>query len=154
MDGLTEFFLFLAQRRDIRKTLIEPALLRGETVISDRSDSSTFAFQIYGRHQHDLLPLFRETRNLLSPLPDLYIILDVPTEVAQARLAARQRRAGDFDRIDSESIEFHERVRQGFLQLKSEVACPCIFIDATRPPSEVAIDVVSEVAHFLRERLS
>ena len=142
MDGFTEFSLFLAQRRHLRKEVIEPSLVKGVNVISDRSDSSTWAFQIYGRQREELKPLFRDTMKFLEPLPDLYIFLDLSVEVAQERLLSRKRRGGDMDRIDGESLEFHARAREGFLTFKSEVAVPCVYIDASRKPEEVAADVL------------
>lgn len=150
MDGFTEFCMLLAQRRHLRRELVEPSLVRGVSVISDRSDSSTWAFQIYGRERYELKNLFRDTMKFLDPLPDLYIFLDLPVEVARERLLFRQTRGGNMDRIDSESLDFHARAREGFLSFKAEVGVPCVYIDASRKPEAVAADVIAEISQFLR----
>jgi dTMP kinase len=152
MDPITEFFLLLAQRKEIRN-VISDLLAQGVVVISDRSDSSTFAFQIVGRDRSVLESFFWETQKLLSPTPDLYIILDLPAEVAKARTEERNDSGGDRDRIDDMPVEFHERVREGFHLFSKAVDVPHVFIDATKSPDEVARDVVNTVTDFFQGRL-
>lgn len=151
MDGVTEFFLFLAQRRSVRKELVEPALSRGEIVISDRSDSSTFAFQINGRQLSEMENLFWTTMPFLEPRPDLYIILDLPAEVAAARMEGREADGEEASRIDVEKIDFHQRVREGFRNLGSKPGVRCEYIDATKKQEEVASDVLAVLGKFFRE---
>lgn len=151
MDGVTEFFLFLAQRRDVRKQLIEPALKRGETVISDRSDSSTFAFQINGRQLSEMENLFWATMPFLEPRPDLYIILDLPAEVAAKRMGGREATGEVATRIDMETIDFHQRVREGFRSLGTKPGVRCEYIDATPPADVVAAQTLLLLQKFLEE---
>jgi len=149
MEAETEFFLFLAQRIEVRKR-IDEFLSKGVSIISDRSDSSTYAFQIHGRRKRDLMVPFWNLQEFLNPKPDLYIILDLPAEVAQDRLKKRSDVVGVYDRIDQEGIDFHQRVRDGFISFRGTSRIPCVFVDATRAPGAVAIDVVVEVAQFFR----
>jgi dTMP kinase len=151
MDPVTEFFLFLAQRKEVRNS-ISAILAQGICVISDRSDSSTFAFQIVGRELSQVEPLFWNAQKLFNPKPDLYIILDLPAEVAKARTEKRKIGGGDSDRIDDMPLAFHERVRQGFHFFCENVDVPHVFIDATKSPEEVAYDVVNTVTNLFHGR--
>lgn len=144
MDPVTEFSLFLAQRKETR-SFIGQLIKKGVSVISDRSDSSTFAFQIYGRRLHRVEDIFWRTRNLLEPNPDFYIFLDLPAEVAEERRFARRGQGGASDRIDSLSIDFHKRVQEGFRCFAEKSETECIFVDALPAPDVVAKNVITEV---------
>jgi dTMP kinase len=148
MDPVTEFFLFLAQRKEVRNVVAE-RLVQGMNVISDRSDSSTFAFQICGRGLSNLTTFFFHSMKFFDPKPDLYIILDVPAEVAKERITKRAQEDGKTDRIDNEALEFHTRVRNGFYLFRDNIDVPCAFVDATRSPHVVAAEVVNLVSRVL-----
>ncbi|MEN9881383.1 MAG: hypothetical protein RLZZ308_566 [Candidatus Parcubacteria bacterium] len=149
MSSVTEFFLFLAQRSDMRSSFVQKYIENGVHVISDRADSSTFAFQIKGRKCFNLETLFWETRTFLPPHPNLYVIFDLPAEVASERSSQRALSGGDSNRIDQESIDFHRRVRDGFLEFGKHV--PCVYIDATKKPEEVAHDVFEVLDSFFAQ---
>src|SRR6185436_4968326 len=102
------FGLVWAARADHVRTFIEPALARGVSVISDRFDSSTFAYQLYGQNGQHLEALFWQTRELfLGPTkPDPYIFLDVEPRIALSRLFERTEQKTHFDKRES---GFHER---------------------------------------------
>jgi dTMP kinase len=126
-DAWSEVFLFCAARRDHVATVIEPALARGDWVVCDRFADSTLAYQGYGRGLPlaDLLALQRLTLGNLAP--DLTLILDLPVETGFARIAARPGGADRFERLDR---EFHERLRQGFLDIAAKESRRCAVIDA------------------------
>lgn len=149
MSPLSEFFLFLAQRKEVRDQVVEPALLRGIHVISDRSDSSTFAYQIRGRQHPALEKSFWKTRKEITPVPSLYIFLDLDPKVAAERLSRRKSDGGEGDRFDTENIEFFTRVRQGFIDFAKEVFAPVIFVDASASKEEVAQEVVTHIRAFV-----
>jgi len=110
----SESFLVNAARAQHVADVIRPALEAGRSVISDRFTDSTLAYQGYGRGL-DLDRLRRLCSSATGDLePDLVLVLDLPLDVAQARLAARPERR---DRIEAEGDAFHERVRHGFLAL-------------------------------------
>jgi dTMP kinase len=114
--------------------VIEPALARGEWVVCDRFADSTLAYQGYGRGLAlaDLGELQRLTLAGLNP--DLTLILDLPVETGFARIAARPGGADRFERLDR---EFHERLRQGFLEIAAREPRRCIMIDASGDPATV-----------------
>lgn len=116
----TELFLLLASRRELCETVIRPALGRGETVIADRFGDSSVAYQGYGRGLGaDLVRRLVElaTRGLR---PDVTILLDVdPREGLERvlRVKKSEKRGGNRDRMENESLAFFERVRTGYLEM-------------------------------------
>lgn len=109
-----ELMLFMASRAQHVRELIRPALERGATVICDRFADSSAAYQGYGRGiDLELISALNEfaTGGLK---PDLTILLDLDPEEGLRR--ARRGR-GDLDRIELEELEFHRRVREGYLEM-------------------------------------
>ncbi|MBQ8887312.1 MAG: dTMP kinase [Candidatus Gastranaerophilales bacterium] len=109
-----EIFLFLADRAQHVETFIKPAIDEGKIVLCDRHTDSTIAYQGYGREQDiELLKSLNEIAvNGLKP--DLTMLFDVSTETAQ------QRVGNEKDRMESIGIEFHRKVRNGYLELLKE----------------------------------
>lgn len=89
VSALTELLLFVAAREDLRRTLIGPALLWGDNVISDRSVSSTFAYQLCGRDRQEMLPTLQHLNALHEVQPTMYIFLDLDPEEAARRTCIR-----------------------------------------------------------------
>ncbi|NOX97975.1 MAG: dTMP kinase [Nitrospirae bacterium] len=116
MNAWTELFLYLAVRTQHVEEVIRPALSAGKIVISDRFTDATVAYQSYGRG------LDRTLVNDLNRLaareikPDLTLLLDI--EIPQGIKRARGKGKGD--RIEQEKIEFHQRVRNGYLKSAKE----------------------------------
>jgi dTMP kinase len=121
----TEALLYSSARSQLITTQIEPALAAGKMVLCDRFVDSTLAYQGYGRG----LPLsFLQSLNQLATgglEPDLVLIFDLPVEQGLKRV---NRRSGT-DRLEQEPLQFHQRVRQGYLT-----------IAADRPESHVVLD--------------
>ena len=109
-----EIFLFLADRAQHVETFIKPAIAEGKIVLCDRHTDSTIAYQGYGRNQDvELLKKLNEIAvNGLKP--DLTMLFDVSTETAQERVGSEK------DRMESAGIEFHRKVRKGYLELYKE----------------------------------
>jgi dTMP kinase len=142
---LNNFLLFWAAREEHLFKLVAPSLAEGKHVVSDRGDSSTFAFQIHGEQHMDLLPLFailRETIFHGRRKPDLYIIFDLPAEVARER--ATRDTKGEKNHFDERYLEYYERVRRGFQNFASQA--PVALIDASRSPEEVHTSVLEQLA--------
>ncbi|GIV06050.1 MAG: thymidylate kinase [Fimbriimonadales bacterium] len=109
LDAYAELFLLLADRRQHTLQVIEPALQQGTWVVSDRYADSTLVYQGYGRGLS--LELVRQLNAIATNglQPDLTVLIDLPVEDALAR-------ANDPNRFEAETIEFHQRIRTGYLQ--------------------------------------
>lgn len=145
-DGTTEALLHYAARRDHLRATVWPALRRGIWVISDRFADSTRAYQGHG-HGLDLAMLDRLHDIAIGDFhPDLTVMLDLPVERGLARAAARR---GSETRYESLSLDFHERVRQGFLEIARHEPARCVVIDASGEIDATA----TAIARAVRERL-
>jgi dTMP kinase len=138
-DPLTDALLFSAARRQLVTEVIGPQLAAGRTVVCARYADSTLAYQGFGAG----VPL-ETLRGLESAAtggvrPDLTILLDVPVETGLARKAP-----GDVTRFEAEfDLDFHRRVRAGFMALADAEPARFAVIDATRPVEDVTIGVVT-----------
>jgi dTMP kinase len=143
-----EAILFAAARHDHVVSTIEPALARGRWVISDRFADSTRVYQgAIGRVDPLLIGgLHRVTVGALKP--DLTFILDVPAEIGLQRASAR-RGADGADRFESEGPDFHERLREAYLQLAASEPDRCVLIDARDNVGAVAARVWDAVVKRL-----
>ncbi|HVM79759.1 MAG TPA: dTMP kinase [Stellaceae bacterium] len=126
-DAETEALLVVAARRNHLVETIWPALNRGEWVVSDRFADSTLAYQGYGRGlpQEALRSLHEFIAGDFKP--DLTIILDLPVNTGLSRAAHRHDQETRFESMDR---EFHERLRQGFLDIARQEPKRCLVIDA------------------------
>jgi len=139
MDPATEALLMLSDRSHHVRSVIEPALAAGRSVVSDRFYASTLAYQGYGRGVD--LTLLRAASELAigSCRPDETILLDLPLEVVN------ERRAHDAkDRFESADLAFHQRVREGYLVLAVEHGW--FVVDGSLSESEVANVIDERVA--------
>jgi dTMP kinase len=139
-----ELLLYEGARAFHCQNLIKPALREGTAVICDRFTDSTLAYQHFGRG------IERSTVELLNRFatgglkPELTVLIDLPVEEALRRLKREK------DRLESEPLEFHERVRQGFLKLAEEEPQRFVVIDGRTGVEEV----FKEVLKAVRERLN
>lgn len=141
--------LFSAARAELVRTVIRPALRDGAQVIVDRFFDSTLAYQGYG-HGADLAGLRAVTRVAVGDLvPDLTFLLDLPLEVGLARSRGRSER---WDRFESGELEFHRRVREGYLALARDEPRRYVVISADRPETEIAKEIAARVDRALEER--
>lgn len=134
---MTELLLYFAARAQHVAEVISPALEQGRTVICDRFSDSTFAYQGYARglDLSQIRHLDAIARGGISP--DLTIIFDLPVEVGLARAMSRMGTDRSESRFEEEALSFHQRVRDGFLDL-SRSSNHYRVIDATLPQEEVA----------------
>jgi len=142
-DPWVELFLFLADRREHVTKVILPALEMGTWVLCDRYIDSTLAYQGYGRG----LPLsfLREANEKATGrvMPDLTLLLDCP-------IREGLRRAKGDDRLQRESLEFHERVRRGYIEIARREPSRVVVIDSSRAKEEVQREIREKVEDFLR----
>jgi dTMP kinase len=138
----TELFLYLADRAQHVRQIIRPALKEGKIVLCDRFTDSTLAYQGYGRGIE--LDWLRHLNDIASERqhPDLTFLFDCPAAVGLARAVHRQaENAADRppeDRFEREELEFHEKVRNGFLELARAEPERFRVLDASRPVAEVS----------------
>lgn len=125
----TEAFLYSSARSQLVTTEIEPALAAGKAVLCDRFVDSTLAYQGYGRG----LPLnFLQSINQLATgglEPDLVLIFDLSVEQGLKRVNKRS----DTDRLEQEPLQFHQRVRQGYLTIAADQPQNHVVLDANLP---------------------
>lgn len=137
-----ELMLFWADRAEHVHRVVGPALEAGSVVLCDRFSDSTLAYQGYARG-HDIDFLRRGNAMATGGLtPDLTLLFDLPVHIGLGRLQSK-------DRLDGESIEFHERVRQGFLELSQQELSRWVVLDATQAPETV----VQSAMAAIRDRL-
>lgn len=145
MNPRTEILLFQASRAQLVEQVIRPHLDRGGIVVSDRYADSTLAYQGYG-HQIDIESLRVLVSFATGGLkPDLTILLDVDVEIGLRRKELK----GEWNRLDAYDLEFHQRVRQGYLQLVQAEPQRWVVIDASQSP----VQVQNELRQVVAERL-
>jgi dTMP kinase len=133
-DALTHLCLFFASRRDHARNILIPNLKAGKNVVTDRLDGSSFAYQLYGLNGQHLKDLFLHLRSetLAEFIPDLYIFLDVDPKEGMRRVALRQQAKGEFNHFDDRGIDFHERIREGYIEFAKSFP-NVVTIDANPP---------------------
>lgn len=144
-----EVLLYAADRAQHVAEIILPALQRGEVVLCDRFIDSTVAYQGYGR---GIGLEFLEQINTIAAgglKPDLTLIFDVPVEVGLARIIAGRDGTAGTDRMESLDLEFHRRVRTGYLEIAAREPGRCRVIDAGGSVEQVGAAAAREVKDFL-----
>jgi dTMP kinase len=140
----TELLLYSASRAQHVSNVIKPALARGEWVMCDRFSASTVSFQCFARKLSrpdiDWLNRFAEQ----STSPDLYLLLDLTVDESERRQGKRQGAGQAADRMERESREFHEAVRQGYLAQAKENPSGWLVLDAMKSPEEMKDRVIAE----------
>jgi dTMP kinase len=148
MCAETELLLFAAARAQLVRQVIAPALVRGATVLSDRFLDSTTVYQGIGRNLASD-PVERINRFAVgNVMPDLTLVIDVPTEVSLARI--RQRASDVPDRMERENIDFYNKVRDGYLVLAKGMPERFVVVDGTKAEDIVAKKVWTEVQRLLK----
>lgn len=134
VDALTELLLYAAARSQHVLEVIAPALERGRLVLSDRFSAATVAYQGHGRGLDLRFIADLNARACAGHVPDLTVLLDVPPETGLQRIAAR----GATDRLERADLDFHQRVRSGFLRQAEADTTRWRVIDAQGTEDEVA----------------
>jgi dTMP kinase len=138
----TEALLYAADKAEHVDRVVAPALSRGAVVITDRYVDSTLAYQGAGRDLVDR-EVERIARWATSDLrPHLTVVLDLPPQQGLTRFEER-------DRIEAESVAFHERVREMFLRLATGSPEHYLVLDARRPVEEIAAAIQARVRPLL-----
>lgn len=130
----TETLLMFAARREHLARLIEPALARGEWVVCDRFSDATYAYQGGGRglDRAKFQALEHWVHEHLQP--DLTLLFDLPLDVARERIVLANR---VLDKFEQERADFHERVRQAYLERAHASPARFRIVDANRPIDDI-----------------
>lgn len=140
----TELLLVFAARAQHLRNVIEPALRRGDWVLSDRFTDATYAYQGGGRNMDTATIAWLEQLVQGELRPDLTLVLDAPVETGMNRAKHR----GELDRFESERLEFFERVRQAYLQRAAEHPQRYKIIDAAQPLCDVQAQIAGVIAEL------
>ena len=143
VSNIAETFLYLADRAQHIEYKIKPALEEGKIVLCDRHTDSTLAYQGYGRNQdiETIQGLNKIAVN--SILPDLTIVFDVESETAQKRLT------GEKDRLEAEGIEFHKKLRAGYLDIAKKNPKRVKIVNANQGKEQVFNDTIKIIGELL-----
>ena len=132
MDCMTEVLLYAASRAQLVSEVIKPALGLGKTVVCDRFADSSVAYQGFGRR------LGRDAVEKINSFalrglePDLTVFLDVPPEKSMMR-----KQAQEFDRLETETMEFHQTVYVGYRELVKANPTRFFTVDASLDPLDI-----------------
>jgi dTMP kinase len=141
ISSRSEIFLYLADRAQHVREIVQPALASGKVVLCDRFTDSTLAYQGYGRGAD--LDELRQMNVIASGgiMPDLTLLLDCPVELGLSRtarrIAAQRATQNPEDRFEREEADFHERVRRGFQELARYEPERIHVLDASGPVEKV-----------------
>jgi dTMP kinase len=142
----TETLLFCAARAQLVEEIIQPHLEMGEVVLLDRYADSTLAYQGYG-HENDI-DLIKKVLDFATGglTPDLTFLFDLDPEIGLQR---RQEGGGEWNRLDAYQLQYHKRVRQGYLKMAREDPGRWYIIDANQSPDMVQSSIYSSFILYL-----
>ena len=145
---MTELLLVFAARAQHLAKVIEPALLRGDWVLSDRFTDATYAYQGAARGLSTATILHLEQLVQGGRQPDKVLILDLPPEIGMARARSR----GELDRFEREDHDFYERVRAGYLMRAEATPERYSVIDAGQALPQVESALMEEIERWFDGR--
>ena len=149
MTPMAEMLLYSASRAQLVAELIRPSLAAGHIVLCDRFADSTIAYQGYGRGL-DLIQLHQVTEIATGGLkPALTFLLDIEVEQGLAR---RTGGGLEMNRLDLETVQFHQRVRDGYHQLVKAEPSRWVVVNAERPLAAVQKDLQKELLARLKQQ--
>lgn len=147
VDPITEAFLLYASRKHLDQNFLREKINQRYVVIADRYSDATVAYQCFGKGlEKDFIDLIHNSSNLLTP--DLTFYMDISAEMSRERISNRE-----MDRMESESVEFFDRVRQGYLQIASENPERVISLDANKSINELKDEIATKTTEKLNASL-
>ncbi|MEW6570562.1 MAG: dTMP kinase [Nitrospirota bacterium] len=145
MVSKTELLLYYASRAQHLEEIILPSVERSAVVITDRFTDSTIVYQGYGRGVN-LNVILSIDRLITSALrPDLTLLLDLDVETG----LKRNRRLRKSDRLELEDIEFHKKVKEGYLELARQEPQRIKLIDASRDIKKIHKEIIDIISNFI-----
>ena len=145
MVSETELLLFCASRAQLVRELVRPALGKGKIVLADRFFDSTTVYQGIGR-KIDATKVAVINRFAIGDcLPDLTIVIDLDPRIGLERAKGREL----FDRMENQALDFHQRVRQGYLDLTRQEPQRVKLVDGSQSLDSVSEQIWSLIEHVL-----
>ena len=137
VDPITEAFLLYASRKHLDQNILRKNLDKGFIVIADRYADATLAYQCYGKGLSlDFIDFIHKESKLLTP--DLTFYLDISAKKSKERISSRK-----MDRMESESVEFFEKVRQGYLEIAAKSSSRVVCLDANKSIEELKNEILN-----------
>ncbi|MHB8654492.1 MAG: dTMP kinase [Terriglobia bacterium] len=150
LTPLAELTLMYAARAQHLDEVVRPALRRGELVLSDRFSDASMAYQGYGRKLGAATVSAIEQIICGPTKPDLTLVLDLAPRIALARARGREvRQKSRHGRFEMQGLNFHERVRRGYLAIAKQEPERVKLIDANRTVAAVREQICNQVNLFL-----
>ena len=147
VDPITEAFLLYASRKHLDQNFLRQNLSDGAIVIADRYADATLAYQSYGKGlDHNFVKLIHDSSQLLSP--DLTFYMDISAELSRERISNRE-----MDRMESESIDFFKKVREGYLQIAHDNPERVVVLDANKTIDELHESIKKIISNKLNVSL-
>ena len=147
MDPKTELLLYLSSRAQHLAEIIQPKLEDGQIIISDRFSDATLAYQGYGRGK-DFGKLKEFSAFILNAKePHVTFLLDIDVFIGLSRIKKR----GPLNRLDQEDLDFHQRVRDGYLQLAKENPRRIQVLSGEKDSESLHKEITQILAPFLKE---
>ena len=147
IDPITEAFLLYASRKHLDQNFLRQNLSDGAIVIADRYADATLAYQSYGKGlDHNFVKLIHDSSQLLSP--DLTFYMDISAELSRERISDRE-----MDRMESESIDFFKKVREGYLQIAHDNPERVVVLDANKTIDELHESIKKIISNKLNVSL-
>lgn len=147
VDPITEAFLLYASRKHLDQNFLRQSLSDGAIVIADRYADATLAYQSYGKGlDHNFVKLIHDSSQLLSP--DLTFYMDISAELSRERISDRE-----MDRMESESIDFFKKVREGYLQIAHDNPERVVVLDANKAIDELHESIKKIISNKLNVSL-
>ncbi len=147
VDPFTEALLLYASRKHLDQNFLRQNLNDGAIVIADRYADATLAYQSYGKGlDHNFVKLIHDSSELLSP--DLTFYMDISAELSRERISDRE-----MDRMESESIDFFKKVREGYLQIAHDNPERVVVLDANKTIDELHESIKKIISNKLHVSL-
>ena len=153
MEEATEVLLYAASRAQHVREKIVPALEQGKIVLCDRFLDASLAYQGYGLglSLSDILAVNRFATG--GVVPDRTYFLELPLDVSRERLAARFSSQEGPDRIEQKPASYHERVYEGFFEIRTQHPERIVPINANRSLEEIQQDLQDDILEYLKTRM-
>ena len=147
VDPITEAFLLYASRKHLDQNFLRQNLNDGAIVIADRYADATLAYQSYGKGlDQNFVKLIHDYSQLLSP--DLTFYMDISAELSRERISDRE-----MDRMESESIDFFKKVREGYLQIAHDNPGRVVVLDANKTVDQLHESIKKIISNKLNVSL-